>query len=372
MSQFSIKPIRSSGLGDQLGTQFMRLYRLGVACGMEYVYDDLYFPRSVKPNWYDHVQTIHLNIRLALMRMTKGRKCRFASGVNALLMKIEARLDQRLLTRKDDLAQFLNISAIAKGRAEGHFIDVDVEKFISACPDFTIAELKNYVAEVCQEEHPVPRLCWGAGVWAMIPKIDKALEGYDIPSPFAEAFGDRHPLDDVEERVVFHMRCGDSSTVFLPSGKQLIVYDKFLFTSEEQMSEIFAIDNHRRTILPEAFLDVFHKYNAEEVTVISDGFDLTYRNILRNLLKWKCPVALSKEDARSLVSQAKARNEVFKEFAGARLLVGESETLLKESILAISAAQVLVWGVGGFAMNIRELFGGKQCERILNIKELGW
>jgi len=364
---FSIKPIRSSGLGDQLGTQFLRLYRLGVACGMEYVYDEIYFPRCIKPRWYDRIQSLNLNIRLALLKCTKGRKSRLASGVNAILMKIESRMDRKLLQRKDDLAEFLNIPTIAKVKRNGSFVDIDIEQFISQNPNFSVKQLYEFISSHCPGADTIPRLCWGAGVWAMIPSIDKALDGIDIPSPFAEAFAQKHCTgNDTAAKIVFHIRCGDSSTVFLPSGQKLIVYDKYLYTSEEQMAQIFAIDSHRKTILPDEYLKAFNSVSANNVTVISDGFDLTYRNILRNILKWRCPFTLTKEDSLSLIAQTKSRNDVFRKFKGARLLVGENEQLLKESILAISGAETLVWGVGGFAMSIKELFAtqGYVCRNI--------
>lgn len=357
MRFFTIKPIRSSGLGDQLGTQFMRLYKLGVACGLEYVYDDLYFPRSIKPNRYNRIQARHLNLRLALLNMSKGRKNRVASGINVLLMKVEALMDKHLMDRKDDLADFLNIPAIAKRKAEGSFVDINVEAFIKGHSDFRINAFREYLDKVCEGTDSIPRLCWGPGMWAMIPRIDNALVGVNIPSPFVQAFQAKHGDEVQGNKVVFHIRCGDSCTVHLPSGTDLIVYDKFLYSSEEQMNEIFAIDNHRKSILPEEYVEAFLKYNPKDVTVISDGFDLTYRNILRNLLKWKCPVVLSTKEIASLIAQAKKCNKVFEAFKGARLLVGENEDLLKESIITISNADTLVWGVGGFAINIMELFG---------------
>lgn len=368
MQFFTIKPIRSSGLGDQLGTQFMRLYKLGVACGLEYVYDDLYFPRSIKPNWYDRIQSRHLNLRLALLKMSKGRKNRIASGINVLLMKAEALMDKHLMSRKDNLADFLNIPSIAKHKANGNIVDINIESFIKGNQNFRINDLREFLDKVCHGTGSIPRLCWGAEVWAMIPSIDNALAGVDIPSPFAQAFRAKHEDEVQGNKVVFHIRCGDSCTVHLPSGTDLIVYDKFLYSSEEQMKEIFAIDNHRKSILPEEYVEAFQKYNPKDVTVISDGFDLTYRNILRNLLKWKCPVVLSTKEIASLIAQAKKCNKVFEAFKGARLLVGENEDLLKESIITISNADTLVWGVGGFAININELFG-RGCNYVLNIKD---
>ena len=88
---FTIKTIDSSGLGDQLGTQFARLYTFGLALGLEFIYTPIYFKRSVKPDWFNVLQITFLNIRSFLLRVF-GQSF-FSSIVNVVLFKIEKRVD---------------------------------------------------------------------------------------------------------------------------------------------------------------------------------------------------------------------------------------------------------------------------------------
>src|SRR5262250_664628 len=48
---FTVKTLPTVGFGDQLGTQFSRLYALGSLLGLEYCYSPIIFPRSVEPVW---------------------------------------------------------------------------------------------------------------------------------------------------------------------------------------------------------------------------------------------------------------------------------------------------------------------------------
>ena len=215
-------------------------------------------------------------------------------------------------------------------------------------------------------------MCWDGEMWGVIPQIDRFLLNEKVKGigdrKLREAYNDKQEYQD--GGTIIHIRCGDSTTVHL-TDTDLIVYDKFLYTSENQMSDIFKIDPHRRSILPSEFLKKYSiiKTPGKQVTVISDGFDITYRNIFRNLLKKKCPIKLSKLDLKSLLSQSKRRNDVFQEFADANLIIGESETLLKESIRRISNASRIVWGVGGFALTIHKLFGQNDDCEVYNIND---
>lgn len=46
---FTVKTLQAAGLGDQLGTQFVRLCRLGTLLGLRYVHTPPTFPRSNVP-----------------------------------------------------------------------------------------------------------------------------------------------------------------------------------------------------------------------------------------------------------------------------------------------------------------------------------
>ena len=128
------------------------------------------------------------------------------------------------------------------------------------------------------------------------------------------------------------------------------------------MKEILQIDPNRISVLPEEYLKVFNQIipffdkNDIDIRVISDGYALTYRHILRNLLKRKCSVHLSFSEKRIFWKKIRQKNRIFNQFENAHLIIGESRQMLEKSILALANADVVIWGCGGFACNTHYLF----------------
>ena len=342
---FTITTLNHSGLGDQLGTQFTRLYAMGLAEGREYIYTPIYFSRSIKPHWYERNSNICLRWR-SICFFLFGQSF-LSSVVNVLLTHWEKHMEAKLFSQKDNFAEFLGLKNLQKTN------------------------------HILQADDDVIHLSWSGDMWEKIPDIDANLrkKGIDVSeiwqTIFSEAFNMLHP-DSLDKSVVMHMRLGDSTTIELADTK-LIVYDKYLYTSEEQMQAIFAIDHHRSSILPEQYLPVYNQLidaGYEQITILSDGYDLTYKNILRNLMKRKCPVHLSRANRKQLMTKLRHRNDVFQQFDGAKLVIGETEEKLEQSVIALAHADCVVWGCGGFAVNMHNMFKplGKQTY-IVNIKE---
>ena len=369
MKYFSISTINSSGLGDQLGTQFIRLYKLGLAIGLNFIWKDIFFPRSIKPDWYEKKHIHFFRIRYYLLKYFGCNSNIVSSGINAILLKKENKLEKRLWQEKDDLSEFLNLKSLSKCNYVGKFHDVILDSFLLNNKHFTKKELYNFIYSEVQGEEP--RLCWTSKCWELIPDIDEFLnkEGYnDLDDGL---LSECTRFDKIDRCTVFHIRCGDSTKIHL-NNKDLIIYDKFLYTREEEMSSIYAIDSHRKSILPEEYLNPVLDYVAkgEKVFIISDGFDLTFQNLFRNLLKRKCKVKLNREEIKQLLHKADTRNEVFRQFVGAEMIIGENENNLKRSITVISSADSIIWGIGGFALTIHKLFGINRDCNIKNINEL--
>jgi len=77
---------------------------------------------------------------------------------------------------------------------------------------------------------------------------------------------------------------------------------------------------------------------------------------MRNLLKRKCKIRLNKEEKKQLKLHIKEKNSIFDKFQKAELIIGESKQNLYKSILCLAGADLLIWGCGGFACNIHNLF----------------
>ena len=369
---FTIKTISHSGLGDQLGTQFSRLYKLGCALGYDFVYSDVYYPRSLKPLWYELFQRLNVNIRRLLL-WCFGQSV-ISNAVNLLLVKLERRADKHLFTSKDDLSSFFGIKSLGEKCKDNHLYDVPLDKFLQNGND-NLTELKSLI-EAENINHYTIRLIWSdkVNMWQFIPQMEKMIQGVgvDFNKILRESFAEGKEFNHKHGNLVMHIRCGDSTTVKL-NDLDLIVYDKFLYTSEDEMKHVFDIDKDRHSVLPETYLSVYNSLPDSEkqnVTILSDGYDLTYRNILRNLLKHKSTIRLSRENIKLLLKKYNSRNDIFKQFSNAKIVIGENERNLRDSIMAIANADKLIWGCGGFACTMQRLFSQKpECE-IVNVKDL--
>lgn len=109
----------------------MRLYEMGLALGWEFAWDAMYFPRSIKPDWYERRQKCYFFIRYYLLKFFKRGSNKVASGINALLLLLEKRDDSKLCLSKDNLSEFLNLKALSSiDRFNLPFVDVYLSDFI--------------------------------------------------------------------------------------------------------------------------------------------------------------------------------------------------------------------------------------------------
>lgn len=384
---FTIQTIKGSGLGDQLGTQFSRLYGLGKAFGASYLYTPISFHRSIKPRWYELLQSILFKLRYILFFYI-GQNL-FSNSVNVIFLQFEKKMDASLKRYEDnDLGDFLGLKYINDGNngelENPSFCDIYMDDFFESTLLFRFCDFQAYVNALMKDKmnSTILRFNWTGKMWALIPKIDQLLKeaGLDkdiiLRNTFSSGFWKQHiQIFSDKTNIVFHIRCGDSTTVQL-GKRELIVYDKFLYESVDEMIEIFKIDPDRISVLPEEYNQVYDqivsKVGLEKISlsIISDGYELTYRNLLRNLLKRKCAIRLSGKEKKILAQKIKEFNVVFKNFTHAKLIIGESDQNLQDSIYALANADVVMWGCGGFACNTHYLFKGPDKKSlVMNVKD---
>lgn len=370
---FTIQTIKGSGLGDQLGTQFSRLYGLGKALGATYIYSPISFHRSVKPWWYELSQTILFWIRCFFLFVV-GQNI-ISNALNVILLKIERLFDNLKDKQFDtDLTSFLGLKYLNENvlnlNENVSICDIYIDDLIRKGKLKSIDNLNDYVTVLLNDkpESTVLRFCWTGKMWDLIPEIDSLLSHTEFEKDtiqqtiFSEGFWKQHKtINSKKINVVFHIRCGDSTTVNI-GKRSIIVYDKFLFQSEDEMKDILKIDPERSSVLPEEYLDVYNEivcyYENEKIDlkVISDGYNLTYQHVVRNLLKRKCSLRLNLIEKNNLLRKIISKNQIFNQFKSAQLIIGESKLNLQNSILALADADVVVWGCGGFACNTHNLF----------------
>ena len=384
---FTIQTIPGSGLGDQLGTQFTRLYGLGKSIGAKYIYTPVSFQRSIKPRSMRLSQSLFFRLRYFLFFYI-GQNI-FSNAVNAIFLQLEKRIDSLQVIKADNkLSTYLGLKYINEGDSNllqnNSFCDICLEDFFELNEFPYLLDFKDYVNYLMNEKtgSTIFRFSWTGKMWALIPKIDQLLKEAELDkdvilkNTFSGGYWKQHvqPFSG-KTNIVLHIRCGDSTTVQL--GKRtLIVYDKFLYESVDEMKEIFKIDPDRVSVLPEEYFHVYNqivdKVGLEKIsmTVISDGYELTYTNLLRNLLKRKCAIRLSGKEKKVLAQKIKEFNGVFKNFTHAKLIIGESDKNLQDSVYALANADVVIWGCGGFACNTHYLFKGPvKKSLVMNVKD---
>lgn len=383
---FTVYTNSGSGLGDQLGTQFARLYGLGKTAGGTFVYSPLYFHRSVKPRWQKILDKIFFSVRYFFLFVC-GQG--FLSGaVNALLLNIEKYVDA-VASKSDSpaLSSFLGLEQLTEathGNTINGYIDIDIETLILCGTVQNLNDFKAILGKTSEQLQPGTGIAfrWTAKMWSLIPQIDSILTEAGLPADelqqtvFTDTFNDLHSIaKNNKSSIVFHIRCGDSTRISL-GARSLIVYDKFIYASEKEMTEILKIDPYRISVPPEQYLHIYQKIaesidrDKTDVMVISDGYELTYSNLLRNLLKRKCNFLLDSHERKILKQYIHSKNDIFKSFANATVIVGESEENLLQSIKSIAGADILIWGCGGFATNIHRLFKPKDKNTIVsNVNE---
>lgn len=379
---FSIQTISGSGLGDQLGTQFSRLYALGKVLGADYFYSPVSFQRSVKPPYHTFFFRLFFRIRYCLY-FCIGKNL-LSMGMNVLLMKIENRIS-RIADKysEKELTEFLglkHISDVTGDLPEGlSYADPDIGSFFKENSNATLADYKAYVAEKVKSfpAETGVQLKWTGDMWSLIPTIDKVIAeaGFTLETLrneiFSNAFRQQaHSVENNQLKIVFHIRSGDSTKITV-NGQQLIVYDKFLFSSEDEMEHIFKIDPDRISKSPEEYLPVYESikqlFNKEDaqIAVLSDGYELTYQHLLRNLLKRRCTISLDVAAKKELKIKIKDLNTAFDAFGDATLIIGETKQNLKSSIQKLAEADIVIWGCGGFAGNTHQLFRNPEKKSIV-------
>ncbi len=382
---FTIETISGSGLGDQLGTQFTRLYGLGKILGANYIYSPLSFSRSVKPSWYLRSEKVIFTIRYFLIFFI-GQNY-FANAVNVLLLKIEKKISKIQSHENDSsLNDFLGLKYLSDTvESFRNTVDVDLEYFFENTKEVSVQNFKNYIESEVNilDDNTLMRLSWSAKMWELIPKIDKVLYELSLGKEstvnkiFSDGFNKVHPnTNNYRKNIVLHIRCGDSTKISL-GNRSLIVYDKFMFQSESEMKHILSIDPDRVSVPFDKFLDAYREItelidkNNCDIFVISDGYSLTYNNILRNLLKRRCDFILTTEEKRQLRNNIRMKNDDFKQFVRATKIIGESKENLFDSILALAKADVVVWGSGGFACNVHNLFKEERKKsEVVNVNDI--
>ena len=176
--------------------------------------------------------------------------------------------------------------------------------------------------------------------------------------------------------VVIHQRCGDSISIKTKLGHLLIHGNSVIYSKDGQNVSI-AEDGNRRNIPVEKYISEVEKLRIKRpefnIVFISDGFERSKRFIVKYLIDNY--LSLSKEAYADVLETVQLNLDqlLIKEPFGKmvnKIIIGEGIKDLEESIIALSKAQILILGTGGFSFFVHSLFKISESTKLYHIGDL--
>ena len=378
---FTIKTYHTSGFGDQLGTQFSRLYTLGRLLQLQYRYSPIVFPRSIEPIWISKIKRIIFWLRYIIVFSKRANG--FFLLISKILERLEVYLDKKISATSDEsLSKFIGLPDVADGLPDDvNYLDVYIDQLInegvnsiSQIRDALYARQLEYTRQLdSQVAITIFRFCWSSNTHSYISAIDSIFKKAAVNHEqiahdyFFKKYWNRRKDENrpasPSNVLVVHIRCGDSTVINLGERKFTINGTRIL--TDKELKEILAIDQNRLPVdlnhYQEIFNEICNQYTSDtfQVYIISDGYQQSYHNFFRCLLQYSNTVKLSQEEKVVLKAKIKTYNSEFLKFSyfkNTRFFIGETKEKLFKSIDALADAKTLIWGSGGFAFYTHTLF----------------
>jgi hypothetical protein len=376
---FVIKTLDYVGLGDQLGTQFAKLYKIGEALDLKYYHTNYNFERSCSSNYNIIINKSFIKIQFAILSTgnrnnLKIKLMSFIDFIRKLLLMLDnkSRLNLRLLT-------FLGLESYKI--PESNLVEIKLYEIIKKSESFfdLIDRIK------AEHNFSIPAsyiLKWEPEYYEISSILDKLLyKEKNIPKNdfLKEGFLKANKLtsEDLNANdVVVHQRCGDSVSIKSKLGHLLIHGNNVIYSKDGQNVSI-AEDGNRRNIPLEKYISEVEKLRIKRpefnIVFISDGFERSKRLIVKYLIDNY--LTLSKEDYADVLETAQLDLDqvLIKEPFGKmvnKMVIGEGIKELEESIIALSKAQILIFGTGGFSFFVHSLFKISESTKIYHIGDL--
>lgn len=349
---FTVKTLSMSGVGDQLGTQFIRLMRLGQALGYRYVHTPPLFKRSQVP-------TLARRIAITATR-------RLGITLNDL--------------KGDNLTRFLGLDRWKRNifdpeMRQHELCDIQLDTLLGKDKHMNISDVREKLRSVYGANSKcIICFSWTPALYNKIAVLD-ALIGEPVVPPdsddsfnFSVQYWERRrtwPVSSVFQsgkvRMVFHIRLGDSTAVDIAGQRILVFGDKIL--SKEEMLELMKIDPNRRPIHISEYRVILNALSRQfgqqrfSGILISDGYDRTF-SIIRKALRAGHKALKGISDQDITISRRAANhelNDILSGFDDWVRIVGESESNLYDSIHALACAEIVIYGTGEFASKVHRL-----------------
>ena len=376
---FVIKTLDYVGLGDQLGTQFAKLYKIGEALDLKYYHTQYHFERSCSSNYNILINKGFIKMQLLILSLgnrnnLKRRLMSFIDFIRKLLLKFDNKsgLNLRLLT-------FLGLESYKTPGS--NLVEIKLYDIFKKSESF------DDLIDRIKAEHnfSIPAFYifkWEPEYYKVSSILDKLLyKEKNIPKNdfLRESFLNANKLTSKDlnaNDVVIHQRCGDSISIKTKLGHLLIHGNSVIYSKDGQNVSI-AEDGNRRNIPVEKYISEVEKLRIKRpefnIVFISDGFERSKRFIVKYLIDNY--LSLSKEAYADVLETVQLNLDqlLIKEPFGKmvnKIIIGEGIKDLEESIIALSKAQILILGTGGFSFFVHSLFKISESTKLYHIGDL--
>ncbi|MCA0363100.1 MAG: hypothetical protein LCH67_03595 [Bacteroidetes bacterium] len=373
---FTIKTFSSVGVGDQLGTQFARLFLIGEAIGATYLHTPLEIQRSAESNFRRRIRGFFFFLKKILINFPVQHKsiALIAKSLN-LAERIISRLDRTDINGRFLDFLGLNISADTINDPITPFLSEIIKKV--STKEELIASLKWQYSD-----HESIVLEWTPELYPYCYKLDDLFNSgktINFNQFLNNAFWKNKNKDAPNEEKLFvvHQRCGDSVTLLSDAGKVVIYGNEVTFDNED--TEQFDLNNDKNRVgrAIEMYVEVLQELqdlrgSGTKIVFISDGYQ-TSKNILLNhyFSKFSTLNNSQKKAIKNLINKDLNQfllNDKLEKLIDEKM-IGETYENLEKSILLLARAKVLMFGSGGFAYYMHSLFSNKEQTYLGHINE---
>lgn len=373
---FTIKTFSSVGVGDQLGTQFARLFLIGEAIGATYLHTPLEIQRSAESNFRRRIRSFFFFLKKILINFPVQHKsiALIAKSFNPA-ERIISRLDRTDINGRFLDFLGLNIPADTINDPITPFLSEIIKKV--STKEELIASLKLQCSE-----HESIVLEWTPELYPYCYKLDDLFNSgktINFNQFLNKAFWKNKNKDaPIEEKLfVVHQRCGDSVTLLSDAGKVVIYGNEVTFDNED--TEQFDLNNDKNRVgrAVEMYVEVLQELqdlrgSGTKIVFISDGYQ-TSKNILLNhyFSKFSTLNNSQKKAIKNLINKDLNHlllNDKLEKLIDEKM-IGETYENLEKSILLLARAKVLMFGSGGFAYYMHSLFSNKEQTYLGHINE---
>lgn len=373
---FTIKTFTSVGVGDQLGTQFARLFLIGEALGATYLHTPLQIQRSAESNFRINTKTFFYHLKKRLLNFPVQHKILtlVAKTLN-MIERMVLKLDQNDINARFLAFLGLNIPADIINDP----ITPSLSEIISNVT--TKEQLIAILTKKCGD-HLTVILEWTPELYPFCYKLDELFNSgmtINFNQFLNEAFWKNKNIEsDLGEKIfVVHQRCGDSVTLFSDAGKVVIYGNEVTFDTDD--TGLYDLKNDRNRVgrAIEMYVEILKELQdlrnvGTRIVFISDGYQ-TSKNILLNhyFSKYNILNTQQKKAIKDLINKDLDQmllhdklNAIIDEE-----MIGETYENLEKSILLLANAKVLMFGSGGFAYYMHSLLKNKEFTYLGHINE---